>query len=462
MLVLDQGMGYDALLKLLLFAFFIVTRAIHPLLLEASKEGGKMLYAKNTVIVVAKISIVALMNIVAFAQGGWAGLRQCWQPRCLCVFGIIGGVYSLGDFLEMLSMAKLGGGVYQILLQTKLLITALMLWYMKGTRQTPLQAHVLFSMFLAMSAFVIVDMGDESGNTGSSMSVGAICCVMLKVAVSCYCAVLSEKYLKEFNSLPFYAKISSLSTTWAVTSVLFLVTAERMAISDGFFANWNWGTVSVVVSFIVKTLSTQYLLQKLDSVQKNIGEALAVIVIYGAQVALSNFDKSFELSVFLLALLVVALVKTYLLSSPERAPSEKQKERRRPRIATQRVNVVAVNSQGTHFMKQLGRNTIKCEVEEELPSGIFYGMLGDVHPVCGNTHSEDPKKCELMMLSEAVSNETFIGEEASAPFLLKQSLTVLGKLRDPLPKKALTQAQFEHDIEEARVGIADLCMYRNA
>lgn len=454
-MVLEPKMGYDAILKLALFAFFIVTRAVHPLLLEASKEDGKMLYAKNTVVVAAKVLIVVLMNTVAFAQGGWNGLRLCWQPRCLCVFGIIGAVYAFGDFLEMLSMAKLSGGVYQILLQTKLLITAAILWYLKGTRQTPLQGHVLCSMFLAMSAFVVLDMGDASGS-GGSMSMGAICAVMLKVAVSCYCAVLSEKYLKEFKSLPFYAKISSLSTTWALASIIFLFVAERKAVSNGFFANWNMGTVLVVISFIVKTLSTQYLLQKLDSVQKNIGEALAVIVIYGAQVTLAYFDKSFELSVFLLAVLVVALVKTYLLTSAPKTTPEKEK--RLPRAGAKKVNLVAVNPNGTPLMHQLGRNTIRCEVGDSLPDGVFYGMLGDVHPVCGNTHSDDPKKCELMMLGEHASRGPIMGEEASVPHLLQQSLTVLGKIRDRVPKKDLSPTQFEHDIEEARAGIAELCM----
>lgn len=34
--------------------------------------------------------------------------------------------YALGDYLEMASMGSLGGAAYQILLQSKLVITALM------------------------------------------------------------------------------------------------------------------------------------------------------------------------------------------------------------------------------------------------------------------------------------------------------------------------------------------------
>jgi len=461
LLELDPGRSYEAALKLGLFTFFIATRAIHPLVIESSKEGGSMLYAKNSVVVASNFGRLVLMNLVAFSQGGWQGVQLCWQPRYLYVFGIIGAVYAFGDWLEMLSMAKLSGGVYQILLQTKLLITALMLWYMKGTKQTPLQGHVLCAMFLAMSAFVIQDSGDANEASGGSMSMGSIGCVMLKVAVSCFCAVLSEKYLKEFKNLPFYAKMSCLATTWTMASAFFMLTAERKVVSHGFFANWSWKTVYVVISFTVKTLSTQFLLQKLDSVQKNIGEAIAVIIIYGAQVSFSCFDKSFELSVFLVAMLMVALVKTYLLSTPKPA-TDKDKRHRHLRAATKRVNLVALSPKGTPLMQMLGRNTFRCEVKESLPKGIFYGMLGDVHPVCGNTHFKDPTKCELMMLSEPRADGAVMGAEASVPFLLQNSLTVLGKLREPLPKVDLTEAQLERDIEEARQRIESACMFEYA
>merc|ERR1719401_3231595 len=136
-----------------------------------------------------KVLTVVLMNVMALFAGGVDGVRLCWQPQCLVIFGLIGTVYALGDFLEMLSMAALSGGVYQVLLQTKLLITALMCWWLKGSRQSALQWHVLFAMFLAMSSFVLVDQKGEGGGAGS-LPLMAVACVMLKVSVSCYCAVL--------------------------------------------------------------------------------------------------------------------------------------------------------------------------------------------------------------------------------------------------------------------------------
>lgn len=432
------------------------------MLIDLSKHDGKILYAKNTPVVMNKIFTILLMNSLAFLGGGLQGLRLCWQPRCMAVFGLIGTIYALGDFLEMQSMSKLSGGVYQVLLQTKLLITAMMCWWLKGSRQSSIQWHVLFAMFLAMSCFVLVDQGSAGSSGSGSLPLLGVVCVMLKVAVSCYCAVLSEKYLKAFSDMPLYAKISGLATTWAMASLL-MSSMEPQVQREGFFAHWDGVTCLVALSFTVKTISTMYLLQALDSLQKNIGEALAVIVIYVAQVTLPGLGKSFELSVFLLAVLVVALVKTYLISPKAAAAKTKKQSLHTP---AQDMKLVSVNSKGTTLMQNIGIDTMTCEVKEALPSGVFYGMLGGVHPVCGNTHPGSPNHCELMLLSHppVAANEVGgpkgclgVATEKAEPFLPSQSLTVLGHVRDALPREKVTVAQCMNDVEQARLHLQSRC-----
>jgi len=431
-----------SMMKLGLFVFFVGTRALHPLLIDASKEGGKILYSKNSPVFLNKLLTIFLMNAVAFLGDGMAGVRECWQPKCLAVFGMIGAVYALGDTLEMLSMSSLSGGVYQTLLQTKLLITALLLWWLKGSRQTALQWHVLVALFVSTSAFVLVDMGSDSGGGGvSSVPIGGVVCTLLKVAASCYCAVLSEKYLKQYKNMSLPAKISCLSTTWMLASLCTCLMDSKVR-SSGFFFHWTPATWVVTASFVVKTVSTMYLLQALDSVQKNIGEAIAVVVIYVSQVALPCFsDKSFELSVFLLAVLVVGLVKTYLLSGAPKTPARK----------TQKVRLVTLNSEGTPLMHGLGFSTIKCEAVETLPDGVFYGMLGDVHPVCGARHQDNNHMCELMMLAHPpAQSDEHPGSQQGLPYMPTRSLTVLGHVRDRLPRCDLTHEQFMSDLAKAR------------
>merc|ERR1711920_752391 len=287
---------------------------------------------------------------------------------------------------------------------------------------------------------------------------------MLKVAVSCYCAVLSEKYLKAFSDMPLYAKISGLATTWAMASLL-MSSMEPQVKREGFFAHWDGVTCLVALSFTVKTISTMYLLQALDSLQKNIGEALAVIVIYVSQVTLPGLGKSFELSVFLLAVLVVGLVKTYLISPKVGAPKTKKQPLHAP---ARDMKLVSLDSKGTTLMQNIGIDTMMCEVAEALPSGVFYGMLGGVHPVCGNTHPSSPNHCELMLLSHppVASGDAHPGASKgcfgdagakAAPFLPSQSLTVLGHVRDPLPREKVSAMQCMEDVTKARTHLQSRC-----
>jgi len=254
--------------------------------------------------------------------------------------------------------------------------------------------------------------------------------------------------------MPLFAKISGLSTTWALASLLLCGTESQVA-SHGFFAHWDSVTWLVTWSFVVKTVSTMYLLQALDSVQKNIGEALAVIVIYVAQVAMAGFSEAFELSVFLLAVLVVALVKTYLLTSKPVKPAQ---PRTAPSSAAKKMKLVNLNTEGTPLMQKIGVNTMTCEVAGSLPAGVFYGMLGGVHPVCGSTHPSSPGHAELVMLAHPPVDASSPGQASpvpEAPFMPCQSLTILGHVRDPLPRGAVSAAQTMRDVEQAREQLFD-------
>merc|ERR1719203_211384 len=80
----------------------------------------------------------------------------------------------------------------------------------------------------------------------------------------------------------------------------------------GVFKNWNQATVMVLVSFTVKGWATMYLLAILDSVLKNIGEAVSVLVIYFMQVFLPVFEDVFEIPKFLSVMVVILSVTAYV------------------------------------------------------------------------------------------------------------------------------------------------------
>jgi len=249
-------------------------------------------------------------QIMALASGGMKEWKAIWDPKPMKVFSFIGFVYALGDFLEMASMGSLGGAAYQVLLQSKLLITALMMMAIKGTKQTSLQWNILLLVMLSMCVYMIGGGEDKSGGGGGIPIMGVIN-VLLKVTVSCFCAVLSDKYMKDFKSEPIYMQLVQFKCAWCAT-ILALSFVDGKTWQNGFFTGWNATTVGVLASFTVKGWSTMYLLAILDSVLKNIGEAVSVLVIYFMQVFLPVFEDTFEVPKFLSVMVVILSVTAYV------------------------------------------------------------------------------------------------------------------------------------------------------
>merc|ERR1719393_552953 len=135
-------------------------------------------------------------QLVTLAAGGMTEYRMIWQPAPLKIFSVIGALYAVGDYLEMASMGALSGAAYQVLLQSKLLITALMAWYVKGTGQASIQWNLLALIMLSMCVYMIG--GSSSGGDDGGIPIMGVLNVLLKVTVSCLCAVLADKYMKDF------------------------------------------------------------------------------------------------------------------------------------------------------------------------------------------------------------------------------------------------------------------------
>lgn len=307
--------GPSAVVKIGLFVFFVFTRAIHPTIIDASKvadpESGKKSfpYGQMTVVLGETVVTLVVAQLMAFGLGGMSAWKSIWKPAPMKVFSLIGFVYALGDYLEMASMGSLGGAAYQILLQSKLVITALMMWGIKGTKQTTLQWNILLLVMLSMCVYMIG--GSSGGDSDGGIPLMGVINVLLKVTVSCFCAVLSDKYMKDFKDEPIYVQLVQFKCAWFVT-ILLLTFVDGQTWQNGFFTGWSGITVGVLTSFTVKGWSTMYLLAILDSVLKNIGEASAVLVIYLAQVILPAFPDEFEIPTFLSVMVVILSVTAYV------------------------------------------------------------------------------------------------------------------------------------------------------
>jgi len=298
---------------------FVLVRSVHPIVIDISKTDGRLAYAKASPCVVNSAVDVFVGNAIALLLGGTQGLRQCWEPTSLKVFSAIAVLYAFGDFLEMVSMSVMGGAAYQILLQSKLLITALIMWALRGQRQSPVQWNVLLTIGLGMSAFVLMD----EGSSDSPFQAVGLLFVLAKVFFSCLCAVLTEKYLKQFSSMPIYMQVAQLKFAWLWVSLLLTCSFDSAVMERGLFFGWDSRTCVVAASWVCKGWTTFLVLKNLDSVLKNIGEAAAILVIYIFDVlvadAVSDYipvkGREFQLSSFLMVMVIVLTVVTYTMAS---------------------------------------------------------------------------------------------------------------------------------------------------
>merc|ERR1719263_1943127 len=161
---------------------------------------------------------------------------------------------------------------------------------------------------LSMCCYMIGGSSDSGG--GDGIPVMGVVNVLLKVTVSCLCAVLADKYMKDFKSLPFYVQLVQMKMAWTVTILLISFTGDTWSV--GFFSGWTPAVYGVFASFTVKCWSTMAILSLLDSVLKNIGEASAVLVIYVMNVSLPYFPDVFEVSKFMSVMVVILSVTAYV------------------------------------------------------------------------------------------------------------------------------------------------------
>jgi hypothetical protein len=149
-------------MEMLVFLSFVIVRAFHPVVIDASKRldestGRKIFhYQTSSTVILTTCLLAAFSLIFCLFAGGRSQFASVFEPKPLFIFSINGFVYLLGDYLEMASLGSLRGAAYQILMQSRIILTAAILVCAKGINQTRLQWILLTILMLAMSAYMVI------------------------------------------------------------------------------------------------------------------------------------------------------------------------------------------------------------------------------------------------------------------------------------------------------------------
>jgi len=312
-------------MELVIFFFFVFVRAAHPVVIAESKdETGKFAYDASSPVICMTVSMCLGFLVQCYVIGGKEQFASIFERRPFVIFSINGAVYALGDYLEMSAIGGLPAAAYQILQQSRIILTAMLMIPAKGVYQTRLQWTLLAILTFSMSTYMIIKSAgkeDKKGGDGGDLVMGAIM-AFAKVIISCIGAVISDKYMKEFKNDPTHVCIARTFVARAIFILILSATTPCWSRGfDSFFEGWDMSTIAVTASFIIKSISTLYIVALLDSILKNIAEAFSVLVIYGFDVLIKG--QAFDVAMFLCVLCVVSACGAYVDS---KAPIDKAKQ----------------------------------------------------------------------------------------------------------------------------------------
>lgn len=234
------------------------------------------------------------------------------MPAPMLIFGLNGVILAIGDWLEMESLSKMHGAPYQILTQSKIVFTALLMMPFKGVYQTRMQWTLLIALMFAMSTYITAHTSDSG--TSSYIPFSAYLLTLIKVICSCFDAVYTDKYAKDYaDSAPLTVQL--VQTFFANTIVLTIFMSCRTSLwSTGFFHGWDALTVGVTASFCVKSAFTYIIVALLDAILKNLAECVAVLLVYFYCVFSPWDDSEFNLLTFNAVMVIIFVIGAYIES----------------------------------------------------------------------------------------------------------------------------------------------------
>lgn len=234
------------------------------------------------------------------------------MPGAMLVFSVAGVMLAIGDWLEIQSLSKMHGAPYQILSQSKIIFTALLMMPLKGVFQTRMQWILLTSLVFGMSTYVSAHTSSDGKN--SPIPFSAYLLTFIKVVLSCFLSVYTDKFAKTYaDTVPLSVQLVQTFFACAVVLTIF-VSCGTSLWSNGFFHGWDALTVGVTASFCVKNAFTYIVIALLDAILKNLAECAAVLLVFFYSVLSPWDDYELNLLNFSAVMVIVLTIGAYIES----------------------------------------------------------------------------------------------------------------------------------------------------
>ena len=221
-------------------------------------------------------------TIMHFLRSEWRVFIRVMVPA---------GIYNCQQMLEFVALSRLEAPVFSVIVQTKLLTTALFSWIVLGKRLHRVQ---LIALVLLMVGVILAQMSKGQSKTSSSsssstsreMTIGVLATLII-ATLSGFAAVYTERVLKHAplqthsmasqDVLP-YMQIQMALASLLIIGVFAIVSDFGQIIEYGLWSGFDHRAVIAVVSSALGGLIVSAVLKYADSVLKGYATATSVIL----------------------------------------------------------------------------------------------------------------------------------------------------------------------------------------
>jgi len=246
--------------------------------------------------VVATESLKALISVVwVLSTGGSAGsilhhMRTDWRTFLRLL--VPAGVYNCQQMLEFVALSRLEAPLFSVIVQTKLLTTALFTWILLGKR---LRRNQIFALMLLVVGVVLAQMrsdrkSDRNGSANNDSAllltsadrdtlIGVVATLVI-ATLSGFAAVYTERVLKKGGEkkVPLaYTQVQMALASLLMIGLFTICTDLNVIFERGLWYGFDGAAAVAVLNSALGGLVVSAVLRYADSVLKGYATAASVI-----------------------------------------------------------------------------------------------------------------------------------------------------------------------------------------
>jgi len=328
------------------FIVFVLLSANDTILKSKSKrridgedEPRDFAYAPSSVLLVAGLVSVSLGSLTAAFHHGVVGLQRCWEPRLILRLTPVSILFQLGTVLKFISLKYLPPDMVVVLSQMNLVLLAVTMRFILGKRYNTSQWIALTITSLATQQYLTIRDGRHKGDFDRSPAElsANVMTGMLVLVVMCFvetlASVFAERYLKDRGGKQeaFYIQKVHIDFAGFIFSALWCYVLEpfvlkdmgwsckphrcRQVIDEGLFSGWDSLTVAVLGMVVAKLWISAFVAKVLDSVVKQVGSCLAMLVTYVEVMWLYPEKNPFDFDTAVALAVVIMSIASFAVST---------------------------------------------------------------------------------------------------------------------------------------------------